>query len=239
MEMDVVISADHQVVVSHDTYFNELFTTAPDGKYLTKQEANAILLYKLTYDSIKKYDVGLKPHPDFAGQEKISVSKPLLSDLIDACEQYAKSKNIVVAYNIEIKSNERFDGIRHPDPKTFSELVIAVIKDKKIADRLTIQSFDVRPLQYLHANHPRIALSYLVDRNAGNFQQQMDKLGFVPAVYSPQYLMVTEELVKHAHDKGMKIIPWTVNTTDALKKIIDMGVDGVISDYPDLFSALK
>jgi glycerophosphoryl diester phosphodiesterase len=239
MEMDVVISADNKVVVSHDTYFNELFTTAPDGKYLTKKEANDILLYRLAYDSISKYDVGLKPHPDFPRQEKLKVAKPLLSELLDACEAYAKEKGVVVSYNIEIKSNERYDGIRHPDTKTFAELVISVVREKNIQDRLTIQSFDVRPLQYLHQHHRDIALSYLVDRNAGTLQQQLDKLGFIPAVYSPVYLVVTAELVQQAHQKGMKVIPWTMNTADDLKKMVDLGVDGVISDYPDLFNQLR
>jgi lysophospholipase L1-like esterase len=92
LEMDVVISADKKVVVSHDPHFHENITTLPGGGQLTKKEAATRLLYSMRYDSIIKYDVGLKPHPDFPRQQKMAVSKPLLSDLIAACEAYAKQK---------------------------------------------------------------------------------------------------------------------------------------------------
>src|SRR5688572_5211788 len=76
LEMDVVISKDHKVVLSHDTYFSDNITTTPDGKHLSKKETTQHLLYQMPYDSIKKYDVGLKPHPDFPRQQKIAIYKP-------------------------------------------------------------------------------------------------------------------------------------------------------------------
>src|SRR5687767_8266208 len=92
LEMDVVISKDNKVVVSHEAYFSEIITTTPEGKYLTKKEVEDLLIYNMTYDSIMKYDVGLKPHPAFPAQQKIKVYKPLLSQLIDSTEAYAEGK---------------------------------------------------------------------------------------------------------------------------------------------------
>ncbi|HVG13902.1 MAG TPA: glycerophosphodiester phosphodiesterase family protein, partial [Chitinophagaceae bacterium] len=114
LEMDVVISGDKKVVVSHDVYFHEAITTAPNGKFLATEESTKLLLYGIPYDSIKKYDVGLKPHPSFPRQEKIPVSKPLLQDLLNATEAYATKKGLSIRYNIEIKSKPADDGKKHP-----------------------------------------------------------------------------------------------------------------------------
>lgn len=238
VELDVVISRDNKVVVSHDPYFNNVITTAPDGKHLSKKEAEDILLYHLPYDSIRKYDVGLKPHPGFPQQQKIRAYKPLLSELIDSVEVYAKSKGKSIKYNVEIKSKESTVGKNHPDPKTFSELVVAVLKDKSVLDRSIIQSFDVRPLQYMHNTYPSIPLAYLIERTSAPLQDQLDKLGFVPNTYSPNYPMLTKEMVDECHQKGMKVVPWTVNTLNEMNKLVAMGVDGIISDYPNLFAQL-
>ena len=238
LEMDVVISKDHRVVVSHDLFFNEAITTTPAGTFLTKEAAPGYLLYTMSYDSIKKFDVGSKPHPDFLQQQKIKVYKPLLADLVDSVEAYAKSKGRTISYNIEIKSKEGFDGVRHPDIQTYSELLIGVLQDKKILQRTTIQSFDIRPLQYVHRKYPAIVLSYLTERSNQSLQDELDKLGFIPAIYSPQYKIVTKELVEQSHRKGMKVLPWTVNTVEEMKAILALGADGLISDYPDLFAKI-
>ncbi|TDH28667.1 glycerophosphodiester phosphodiesterase [Segetibacter sp. 3557_3] len=239
LELDVVISRDNKVVVSHDAHFNDIITTTPDGKHLTKQEAEELLLYRMDYDSIRKYDVGIKPHPGFPQQQKIAAYKPLLSELIDSVEAYAKSNGKSMSYNIEIKSRAGFDGTRHPAPPEFSELLIAVLNSKKIIDRTIVQSFDVRPLQYIHQSHPSIKLSYLVENTTVPFSEQMSKLGFTPTAYSPNYPMLTKEVVDECHRKNMQVIPWTVNTVNEMNSLVDMGVDGIISDYPNLFKQLQ
>jgi glycerophosphoryl diester phosphodiesterase len=239
LEMDAVISKDNKVVVSHDHYFNDLITTTPAGGFLTKQTAPAYLLYTMPYDSIRKFDVGMKPHPDFPRQQKVKAAKPLLSELIDSVEVHAKSLGREIKYNIEVKSKQSSDRVAHPEPAEFSELLIAVLKDKKILQRTSIQSFDVRPLQYIHAKYPSVALSYLVENTKAGVQEQLDKLGFVPNIYSPQYLGVTKEVVQKAHEKGMKVVPWTVNSVAAMNSLVAMDVDGMISDYPDLYAQLQ
>lgn len=239
LEMDAVISKDHKVVISHDVYFSEAITTTPEGGFLTKTTASQYLLYTMPYDSIKKYDVGLKPHPDFPRQKKISAFKPLLSDLIDAVEAHAKTRGRKLQYNIEIKSKEGFDGVRHPDPENFSELLIGVLKARKILDRTIIQSFDIRPLQYIHRKYPAIRLSYLVEKPDELLETQLTRLGFIPNIYSPAFQMVNKDIVSQCHAKGMKVIVWTVNTVDQMNALVDLGVDGIISDYPDLFAQIK
>lgn len=237
LEMDVVISKDKKVIVSHDPYFNADITTTPEGKFLSKAEGSQRLLYAMNYDSIKKYDVGLKPHPSFPRQQKIAVYKPLLSELIHSSEAYAGEKKLVpLWYNIETKSKPSGDGVQHPAPEQFVDLLIAVIRDEGISERTVIQSFDVRTLQVVHKKYPSMKTSLLIENtDKRTLDEQLKELGFVPAVYSPHYSLVNTQLIKSCNEKGMKIIPWTINTKQEIERIRSLGVDGIITDYPDLF----
>ncbi|RYZ27314.1 MAG: glycerophosphodiester phosphodiesterase [Chitinophagaceae bacterium] len=240
LEMDVVISKDNKVVVSHDPYFNENITTTPEGKQLTKAEAAKRLLYTMPYDSIRKYDVGLKPHPDFPRQTKLAAYKPLLSELIDAAEAHAKQKGKSMLYNIEIKSKPENDGKKHPAVSEFVDLAIAVIKSKEIAGRTTIQSFDPRALQVMRQKYPDVITSLLIENNdKRSLDEQLQQLGFVPAVYSPHFSLVTPALMEQCRQKNMKVVPWTVNTLDEMRRLLTLKVDGIITDYPDLFQQLN
>lgn len=235
LELDVHITLDKQVVVSHDPYFNDVITTTPSGGFIAKSDVSSYLLYGMTYDSIRTYDVGLKPHPDFPRQKKVAAYKPLLSVLIDSCEAYAVKSGKKMRYNIEIKSTKNTDNTRHPAPKEFTDLVMNVITSKKITDRVTIQCFDVRPLQYLHAQKAHVKLAFLVEKNADKLSAQLNTLGFTPDIYSPQFKYAGKNLIRQCHQKHMQVIPWTVNTPEAIKQLLDDGADGIISDYPDLF----
>jgi glycerophosphoryl diester phosphodiesterase len=237
LEMDVVISKDNKVVVSHEPWFESEITTKPDGSFVPAPDVMKYNLYQMAYDSIVKYDVGMKPHPRFPKQQKIKAVKPLLAALFDSVENYLTKKNLPkVSYNIEIKSLPAGDNRFHPVPSVFVDLVMAVIREKKLEDRVIIQSFDYRPLQLLHEKYPGIAISLLIeDSNESDFEGQLAKLGFIPAFYSPNFTLVDEELVKQCHEKGMKIITWTVNDKKKIKDLRKMGVDGIITDYPDLF----
>lgn len=237
LEMDAVISKDRKVVVSHDPYFNADITTTPEGGHLTKQEGRRRLLYTMDYDSIKKYDVGLKPHPGFPRQQKIAVQKPLLPELIKASEAYVKEKGITpLWYNIETKTKESGDGKNHPAPEEFVDLLVKVIREAGIASRTVIQSFDIRTLQVVHKKYPGFKTSLLIEpTDKRSLDEQLNELGFVPFIYSPNYALVSPERVKECHDKGMKVIPWTLNNKEEMEKAKAAGVDGIISDYPDLF----
>lgn len=236
LEMDVVITADKQVVLSHEPFFNHEITTKPDGGFVTEVEERSLNIYKMNYTELLKYDVGLKPHPRFAKQEKIPAIKPLLTDVITAVESKVEEKKKKPFYNIETKCLPASDNIYHPQPAEIVELLMGVINEKGIVNRVIVQSFDFRTLQYLHQKYPSVKTAMLIeDTDKTSFEDNLVKLGFTATIYSPHFLLVTEELVKKCHDKKMKLIPWTVNdksTIDSLRKI---GVDGIITDYPNLF----
>jgi glycerophosphoryl diester phosphodiesterase len=233
LELDCVISSDNKVVVSHDVYMSADFMRKPDGTDIDKKEEKSYALYKMTYDSIRKFDAGTKPHPQFPDQHKMKTYKPLLSELIDSVEAYVKLHHLKpVYYNMETKCSPDGDGIYHPAPAVFSALVMDVINKKHIAARVTIQSFDIRTLQIIHKDFPKQTTALLI-MNKESFANNITTLGFTPNIYSPYFTLVTPELVKEAHDKKVAVLPWTVNEVSDMETMISCGVDGMITDCPD------
>ncbi len=237
LEMDLVITHDNQVIVSHEPFFNHEITTLPNGEYVLESNEKELNIYKMPYSEVIKYDVGLKIHPRFPQQKKIKVHKPLFSEVIDSVEIYSKAnKKQALYYNIETKTTPQTDGIFHTEPKEFVDLMMSVIFEKKIENRVIIQSFDIRTLQYLHQRHPEIKTALLVeDFDNKEFLKQIEDLGFIPTIYSPNEKLVTPKLVKECKSRNVKLIPWTVNNLPSINKLTKMGVDGIISDYPNLF----
>ncbi len=234
LEMDAVITKDKQVVLSHEPFFNHEITTKPNGSYVLESEEKDLKIYEMSYEEVSTFDVGLKAHPRFPEQKKIRVVKPRLADVIDSVEAYTASKKLPAKfYNIETKSQPSTDNIYHPAPAEFVDLLMQVITDKKIERRTIIQSFDIRTLQYLHQKYPSIKTALLVE-DSSSLQTHIAKLGFTPTIYSPEFELVNKELVKQCKLMGMQIIPWTVNDVTKMKELKEMGVDGIITDYPNL-----
>ena len=240
LETDAIITRDKKVILSHEPFFNHEIATKPDGSLVTEAEEKSLNMYLMNYSDIRKYDVGLRPHPRFPRQQKIAAYKPLLSEMIDSVEQYCVvNHKPLPQYNIETKSKPETDDQYHPKPAEFVELLVAVILEKKIADRVIIQSFDPRTLQYLHEHYPAFKTALLIeDFDKKAFALQLKDLGFIPSVYSPAYQLVTPLLVKQCKDAGIALLPWTVNDIDKIRELKKMGVNGVISDFPDLFAQL-
>ncbi len=238
LELDVVITKDKKVVLSHEPFFNSEITTKPDGSFVTHDEEKILNIYKMNYSDVLKYDVGLKPHPRFAQQQKIAAIKPLLSEVFETVQEYMKTaKRPYPFFNIETKSKPATDNIFHPEPKEFVDLLMQVIKESKMEEYIIIQSFDFRTLQYLHKTYPQIKTAMLVEADDNrSFRKQLDDLGFTPTIHSPAYQLVTPNLIEECHKKNIQIIPWTVNDKTTFIKLKNMGVDGIITDYPDLIS---
>ncbi len=238
LEMDVVITADDKVLVSHDPFFSHEITTLPSGDSLKENEEQTYNIYKMTYDSVEKFDVGVRPHPRFSGQEKMKVQKPLLSTLIDSVESYlVRTKRAKVMYNIEIKSTNTTDNIFHPAPEKFADLLMDVIEKKGIQNRVIIQSFDSRSLKIVSQKYPAMRLSLLIENEKVPVKGFGKLYGFKPNILSPDYLLLTKEIVDSLHKRHIKVIPWTVDDIDSAKKLYQMGVDGIITDYPDRITA--
>ena len=241
LEMDASISKDKKVFLSHEPFFNHEITTKPDGGFIEESAEKGFNMFEMNYAEIQKFDVGLKPHPRFPLQQKIATCKPLLSLLFDSVQAYCLQQHKPVPqFNIETKTNPKTDGIFHPGPEEFVDLLVAVIQSKKMEDKVIIQSFDIRTLQYLHQQYPNFKTALLIeDFDKKPFALQLKDLGFIPTIYSPAHMLVTDLLIKQCRDAGIQIIPWTVNDLPRMQVLKKMGVHGIISDFPNLFTDLK
>ena len=238
IELDVVISKDKHVVVSHEPWISKNICIDQNGNRIINDKEN-FNIYSMEYNEIKKFDCGIIGNEKFPDQKKISVFKPTLNYVIKIIENYIKEEGYKpVNYNIEIKSSNETDLIFHPDVKEFSELVVNNIKNNKILERTTIQSFDFRVLKYINKNYPEIGLSVLVSENYDP-QKNLDDLSFLPDIYSPNYKFINKEDLEYLKKKKIKIIPWTVNSYSDIAKILNLGVDGIISDYPERVLEIK
>jgi glycerophosphoryl diester phosphodiesterase len=240
IEVDIYITKDDQVLIAHDPYVNVAHSLFDDGREIPKEEAKKYVWHQMNYADIRKFDVGSKPFPAYPQQQKIKTYMPLLGELIDSVEQYTTSNNRPKAiYNIEVKTSVRFDSLGYnASPEVMMKAVMDVVKSKNIGNRFYVQSFDFRPLQVVHQQYPGVVIGFLTDSKTMSVEDNLKKLGFTPDIYSPHYKLVTAEMVVACKAHKMKLVPWTVNTAEEMKTLVQQGVNGIITDYPNLFAQL-
>ena len=235
LELDVVISGDGQVVVSHEALLNPKICMSPTGQPIQQDEV--FNLYQMPYEEIAHCDCGSLGHPDFEAQQKLPVVKPLLKDVIIAVKNYCEENALPLpSFNVEIKSNVHHVFLYHPPISEFANRVMSVLNESLAYSQFTIQSFDITTLQYVHAAYPDVRLAFLVDEqhvSPREIDAILEKLGFTPAIYSCYYKMLKIETVLYLQKKGMLVIPWTVNDLEDMHTMLSLGVDGIITDYPD------
>ena len=238
LEMDAVINAEGHVVVSHEAWMSSRICSHPDGSAVAAGEEKNLRIYAMNDAELAAFDCGSRGHPDFPRQRPLPVSKPLLGDVFRAVAEHVgsaqnRAHGAPVFYNIEIKSRPDHDGVYHPGVGEYASRLYAVVKEHGLVAQTTIQSFDPRALEAVHTIDPRISTSLIVD-NAGGLEANLSRLGFTPSVYSPCFGLLDERQVEAAHALGIRVIPWTVNDEAAMRELIAIGVDGLITDYPDV-----
>jgi glycerophosphoryl diester phosphodiesterase len=184
---------------------------------------------------VRQYDCGSKQHPSFPEQQQLKAHKPTLVEMLEACERHTRSaKRTPAYYNIEIKSDPDWDDVFHPPPPLFCNAVHKSAEKLLGERRVTIQSFDVRILQYWRQQWPETNLALLVE-NRLTILKNLEILGFRPPIYSPEHILLNEQDIDFLHKEGIKVVPWTVNEKHDMARLVSWGVDGLITDYPDRF----
>ena len=233
LELDVVISADNRVIVSHDPWMEPNICQTPTGDTITDQ----VSLRKLTAVEIGTYDCGQRPHPRFPDQARRPASKPTLAAVFAAVDRYCVQQNRPSPrYNIELKYQPDWEPELVPDRATFVELVLQDIAAWGRPELVTLQCFDPPTLAVIHERDSSIQLAYL-DESPGRLVKKMKELGFTPAIYSPWEEPLTPAIIAEAKTLNMRVIPWTVNAVDRMRTLRAQGVDGIITDYPDRIAA--
>ncbi|MEM9329255.1 MAG: glycerophosphodiester phosphodiesterase family protein, partial [Bacteroidota bacterium] len=195
LELDLCITSDRQVIVSHEPYMSHEICLDPNRSMISEDTAKSLNIYHMTYEEVQQYDCGSLMHGRFPSQGKVKAIKPLLGQVFSRVEEYLSGQGLrTVNYNIELKSNPEYDNLYHPEPKEFSDLVFKEIDSKVDWSRVTIQSFDPRILQYFRQEYPEVTLSLLIE-NENSWQQNVEDLGFKPDVYSCYYKLLTADII--------------------------------------------
>jgi glycerophosphoryl diester phosphodiesterase len=233
IELDVVITKDRQVIVSHEPWISSEICLKADSTAVTKAESKTFNIYQMDYSQVIGFDCGSRGNEKFPEQEKIITRKPLLMEVIAAVEDHIKNHSAYeVDYNIEIKSAKSDDNKFHPTPEVFSDLVYEVINQYLPLERVVIQSFDFRVLKYWKKKYPAVRLAALLE-NKNSIETNLKELGFSPSIYSPYFKLINQQKIADLQKKKIRVIPWTVNEPEDMKKMKSWGVDGIITDYPN------
>ena len=242
VEFDIHITKDDKVVVYHDASFDPAYTSMPDGSDIPAGERKKYTFYQMKYDHIRQFIIGKKYYPQFPEQHLTVTYAPLLTEMIDSVEAFTRVQHYPpVYYLLEVKSGPATDGTEQPAPEEYMRILMKALKPKlkQLNGRLLVHSFDIRPLQILHRDYPNIPLGFLTGDKKISFEENMKQLGFIPAFYNPEYHLLTPALLSKCHAQGMKVLPWTVETTGDMQRLKDMGADGIITDYPNRLTDIK
>lgn len=238
IELDLVVSSDRKLVVSHEPWFHHSISSHPDGTPVTEEEQHGLNLFEMSYEEIRQYDVGKRGNPNFPEQRPADAVKPLLRDAVTAIEAYTAENSLPpVSYNMETKSRADWYDRYVPQPDEFVRLIYSELTELGILERTTIQSFDPATLQVLRQIDPDVTQAILVS-DSTSIPDMITRIGYTPEIWSPNFQRVTPRLIRDAHERGMKVIPWTINDTREMRRQLDMGVDGIITDYPDRVARL-
>lgn len=233
LELDVVVTADSQIIISHEPWLSHHICRMPDGSDITEDTARSLNIYQMTAAEVQRYDCGTLPQARFPDQKQMPASKPLLSEMVEAVEILADQQGCAAPrYNIEIKSLPEGYDIYVPRPQVFVRLLLNELSKLGIAARTSVQSFDVNVLNELHRQAPDQTSVYLVE-STDDIPASLALLEFTPDIYSPYYVGLTREKVADLQARGMRVIPWTVNEVTEMQEMRDIGVDGLITDYPN------
>ena len=238
LEMDLCISADGQVIVSHEPWMNHEMCRTPGGRDITAEEARSFNLRAMTAGQIADFDCGLRPHPRFPEQRHLPAHKPTLAEVVQVIETVPLLDGAPVRYNLEIKHKPEYEPQFCPDAATFARLVIAEVQRLGIGERTCIQSFSSAALEAVHEQAPEWTTAWLVDSD-GPVEAQLAKLSFRPDIYSPNWKRINADDVHALQSQGIRVIPWTVNEGADLFAVMQMGVDGIITDYPDRLYGMR
>ena len=233
LELDLAVSADNQLIISHEPYLNHDICKKADGTNVTKAEAENLKILKMTAAELQKCDCGSRGNPRFKEQQSMFAYKPTFTEMVEAVKVYcAEKKRPLPYFNIEIKSQPDYDNVFTPPVSVFSKLVVDEVKRLNIKEVCNIQSFDPRVLEEVKKLDSTIVLAFLVENRKG-LTYNLGLLSFKPDIYSAYFKLISKGVVKKCHKQGIKVIPWTVNEVADMQKMLALKVDGIITDYPN------
>lgn len=220
VELDVVITKDKQILVSHEAWF--------DLQYCTHHHPSN--LYALTLAEIQQVDCGLKNDSRFPEQQKLASIKPTLKSVLELWDFLGVKPFIA----LEVKSETKLYGSYQPFAQEFAELLIDFEQKHLLDYNYFVQSFDPFFLKTYHQLNPARATGLLIE-NKVSLYEDLDVLGYKPNFYNPEHILLSDSLMQDLSTEKIESYTWTVNSVEDYNKIKDYPLKGIISDYPELF----
>jgi len=229
LELDMHVTSDDIVVITHDPYLNPKLCVDKDGKTIPDN----LLVHKMTLAQLQTYDCGKLQNPKFPTQQPVPKTPiPTLDALFTTVEKSKLPAAKKIRFNIETKSEAEHPEYT-PEPEKFVHLFLSVVKTHRMMNRVILQSFDYRTLKIARKLAPKLPLSVLVEYRPGNTESLVKLMKDNDAqILSPDYSWLTDDDIKAIHEMKAKVIPWTVNDESDWKRLIKFGVDGLITDNP-------
>lgn len=239
LEMDLCVAKDGNLIVSHEPWMSHTICTTPEGNAISESKERQYNLHQMSTGEIQAFDCGMALHPQFPEQRHLPVQKPTLAEVVKVTEEVPLLKSDAkIRYNMEIKHREDLEPEYCPDAVTFAKTVIAEVRRLGIEDRTCIQSFSADVLNAVHQQAPNMTTAWLTDSD-GPVTAELAKINFKPSIYSPQWEGIDANDVHDLQQQNIRVIPWTVNEAEDLFAVMQMGVDGIITDYPDRLYKLR
>lgn len=240
IELDIIMTKQGDIVVSHEPWINPFICIDPSGK--PYENAERINLYEMPLKEIQQINCGGLVHPDFPYQQIYSTFKPTLKEVLDYLHFYyadwlaSKPTTFLdqIKLNIEVKSDPNWYEHHQLSPQNTAQLLHEFIDQHAIGHLCLVQSFDIAFLESFYQLDPTMYLGLLVDEHE-DIQEKLHSLSFLPHFCNPYYGLVTPELMDFLHRQEILSLCWTVNRQEDAVQMIIAGVDGIITDYPDLF----
>jgi glycerophosphoryl diester phosphodiesterase len=239
IEMDVVVSADQQLVLSHEPWISSLTCLDTNGISMPRSKEKHLILYKMKYTDIQAHDCGMLPDPEFPHQLKISAVKPTLKMVVRTVQQFARDNQYrQPSFSIELKSDPKRYDLFYPKPAVFADLIVNEIRRLGIEENTLLLSTDILLLEHLYkVSSRKFKIGYVVEKGK-DVEKNMSRLSFVPDIYSPDFQLLDITSVEKAHAMNMKVVAWTINEPADAMRLKSMGVDAIVTDYPDAIMAL-
>ena len=225
IEWDVVVNGEGKLVVSHEPYFHPDFCLDKDGEMIKDEKKYNI--YKMTQDEIEAFDCGSKTHKNFPEQEKFKATKPLLKEVVELLPVKAFGKLIL----FEIKSDEPEYGISQPYPEAYVDLILKEVVAYKLKN-VVYMSFDKNIIEALYKKNPELRLAYLTYLPSKSAKAFLRELSFKPFALGMFHMTLNTRKLRQLSSKGVQVYAWTVNQPKDANRMMELGIDAIITDYP-------
>ena len=226
IELDIVVSKDNNLLVSHNPFAHPEFCLDHLGDEVFKNEL-VNNFYLMNYEQIQQFNVGTKQHPDFPHQQKLNSKVPLLTEVYDLLNNKT-DKNFTLFLEVKCDSSSYYPPINH-----YADLVYNFLCTHPFKGKLIVKSFDIDFMNAFYAkSKDKFHLGLLVE-NKNHIIENLKSLNFKPDFYNPEYTLIDEQLVTELHSKDIKIVTWTINHQIDYQQMVNLNVDGVITDYPN------